>query len=169
MEDQRFNRIFNDIIKEVQRQDNKWGQDRNQTPSTWLSILVEEVGEVAKELNDTNPTEIIAPNYRKELIEVATVAVQAILNYDKATQKGEIPHFDLQRLVGNMPPKTMNQIRVEMGFPAIEGIESFDRPEEFNKLNEEMKMKIVAFSQQYSHLNLTLDEIKAQISDDGKA
>ena len=35
-----------------------------------------------------------------------------------------------------------------------------------SELDEKMKMKIVAFNQRYSHLNLTLDGIKAQISNE---
>lgn len=48
----RFQKIVQDIISEIERQDNKWGMDRDNHPLVWLSILQEEVGELAKEIND---------------------------------------------------------------------------------------------------------------------
>jgi hypothetical protein len=40
-----------DVLAERRRQDAKWGE-QNHDPQTYLSILVEEVGELAREAND---------------------------------------------------------------------------------------------------------------------
>lgn len=45
------NRIIKAALKERVRQDEKWGE-QNHIPIIWNSILVEEVGEVSKEVND---------------------------------------------------------------------------------------------------------------------
>jgi NTP pyrophosphatase (non-canonical NTP hydrolase) len=40
------------VLKERNRQDVKWGYPQNNTPFEWLSILTEEVGELAEALNN---------------------------------------------------------------------------------------------------------------------
>jgi NTP pyrophosphatase (non-canonical NTP hydrolase) len=68
--------IVADILAERERQDCKWGVCHHPT-QVWLTILAEEVGEVAKAilLEDTK-------NYREELIQVAAVALAAIESLD---------------------------------------------------------------------------------------
>lgn len=57
------------ITEERGRQDAKWGANRNLRNVEWLTILMEEIGEVAKAmLEDQN-------HVRHELIQVAAVAV----------------------------------------------------------------------------------------------
>lgn len=77
--------ILNDVLNERQRQNEKFGADRNQHPFLWNTILGEEVGEVAKGSLDIyfgdNPAAAME-NYRKELIEVAAVAIAAIQDLD---------------------------------------------------------------------------------------
>lgn len=75
--------ILFDVLNERNRQDVKFGPDRHQHPFLWNTILGEEVGEVNKAslemyFGTENPD-----NYRKELIEVAAVAIAAVLDYDK--------------------------------------------------------------------------------------
>lgn len=82
--DARFNKITEDIFAEIFRQDLKFGKDRESHPLVWKSVLMEEVGEVAREINDADFQEDkLSDNYRKELIQVAAVAMQAILNFDR--------------------------------------------------------------------------------------
>lgn len=59
--------ILAEIVLERGRQDEQWGE-QNRTDSRWLDILVEEVGEAAKALNQGQPIE-------GELIQIAAVAV----------------------------------------------------------------------------------------------
>ena len=40
------------VLKERDRQDAKWGYPQDNTPFEWLSILTEEVGELAEALNN---------------------------------------------------------------------------------------------------------------------
>ncbi|KKL86248.1 hypothetical protein LCGC14_1946600 [marine sediment metagenome] len=61
------------ILKERQRQDTKFGSQRKLTQQEWLTILVEEVGEVAESILEGD-----IPNYPVELIQVAAVCVAAI-------------------------------------------------------------------------------------------
>lgn len=79
----RFERIMNDVFSEIKRQDDKWGPNRQKHPLEWQCILLEEVGEVAKELCDNSfSKENLKQNYRTELIQVISVGMQALLNYD---------------------------------------------------------------------------------------
>lgn len=70
--------IINDIVKERNRQDVLWGADRDLSHSRWLAILVEEVGEVAKAMQEGDWRDI-----RTELTQVAAVAVAWIENIDR--------------------------------------------------------------------------------------
>lgn len=77
--------ILFDVLNERQRQNNKFGPQRNQHPFLWNTILQEEVGEAAKESLDMffsdNPEDALL-KYRKELIEVAAVAIATIQDLD---------------------------------------------------------------------------------------
>lgn len=75
--------VLGDVAIELFRQDCKWGE-QNHAPEKWITILTEEVGESAKAALEENPDE-----YRKELIQVAAVAVAAIecLDRQRATKK----------------------------------------------------------------------------------
>lgn len=79
-------RIFADIARERYRQIEKWGVQEH-LPSTWLAILTEEVGEVAKEVQHIGGTSVplarAATDYRAELVQVAAVAVAALEALDK--------------------------------------------------------------------------------------
>jgi NTP pyrophosphatase (non-canonical NTP hydrolase) len=61
-----------EVLEERQRQDAIYGiaSERGITYGEWLTILVEEVGEVAKAINDNDRGEL-----RKELVQVAAVAL----------------------------------------------------------------------------------------------
>lgn len=77
--------ILYDVLNERQRQNDKFGANRTQHPFLWNTILVEEVGEASKESLDMyfsgNPDEALS-KYRKELIEVAAVAIATIQDLD---------------------------------------------------------------------------------------
>lgn len=93
-------KILNEIKAERKKQNEKWGE-QNHKPIEWIAILVEEVGEASKEALDhyfSNPTKLangeLTPvnsveqkqrliNYRKEMIQVAAVAVQMIECLDR--------------------------------------------------------------------------------------
>ena len=68
--------VLQAIQDERDRQDVKWGAQRDLTQKTWLTILMEEVGEVAESILEGDP-EV----YRKELVQVAAVAVAALEGY----------------------------------------------------------------------------------------
>jgi hypothetical protein len=83
--EERVEHILEEVGSELERQHRKWGQ-QNHMPTEWLAILVEEVGEVSKET-----TRLISPivdkfnaaAYRRELLQVAAVAVNAVLCLDR--------------------------------------------------------------------------------------
>ena len=76
-------KIITEILKERDRQNNKWGE-QNHSPIEWLPILVEEVGEVAKAICDSYFIGIDSYNhYRKETIEVAAVALAMVECMDR--------------------------------------------------------------------------------------
>ncbi len=64
-------KIFNDIIRERDRQDEKWGADRDLSNFVWLTILMEEVGEISEAILK----EISWKDARKELIQIAAVTI----------------------------------------------------------------------------------------------
>lgn len=91
--------IFGEIMEERQRQDRKFGSNRSHTPAEWLMILGEEVGEVNKaaleahfgyplsadrEGTPKERVELHFKEYRKELIQVAAVAVAMLESHDRA-------------------------------------------------------------------------------------
>lgn len=75
---------MNAVRKERERQVAKWGpQDTNEWPE-WMSILMEEVGELAEAINETwfrnaqNPERGGLDNIRKEAVQVAAVALSIV-------------------------------------------------------------------------------------------
>lgn len=73
----RTTEVLSEILNERLNQDAEWGQ-QNHSPDHWLSILMEEVGEMAKENLERN-----GDKYREELVQVAAVAVAMIESYDR--------------------------------------------------------------------------------------
>lgn len=94
-----MDKVLNDVLRERERQNNKWGV-QNHNAVEWIAILTEEVGEASKEAVDfhfangdvdpalkagLNLQRIRLDNYRKELIQVAAVAIQAVESLDRQT------------------------------------------------------------------------------------
>ena len=101
-----FSKAIEEIVKERIKQNEKWGE-QNHLPFEWMPILMEEVGEASKEAVDLffnkpfrikNPVdgetihvipsdELIEDTrmkaFRKEMIQVAAVAIQAIQCIDR--------------------------------------------------------------------------------------
>tara|TARA_R110002167_G_scaffold331706_1_gene538408 strand:- start:59227 stop:59535 length:309 start_codon:yes stop_codon:yes gene_type:complete len=91
--------VLNEVHEERLRQNNKWGiQDHNCIE--WIAILTEEVGEAAKEAVDFHFANVATgdrvsselteqeqriSDYRKEMIQVAAVAAQAVESLDRQT------------------------------------------------------------------------------------
>lgn len=79
-------KVFDEVKAERERQDKKFGiaNSRNHAPYEWLMILSEEVGEAnqaALEVHFGNKHASLN-EYRKELIQVAAVAIAAIEDLD---------------------------------------------------------------------------------------
>jgi NTP pyrophosphatase (non-canonical NTP hydrolase) len=71
-----FERVMGQIKQERERQNEKWG-DQDHTDEMWLAILLEEVGEVAKDLVQTREKgSSDAYLIKKELIHAVAVGVQ---------------------------------------------------------------------------------------------
>lgn len=83
-----LNKVGQEVDKECLRQREKWGV-KYHSPIEWIAILTEEVGEAAKEAVQLclDKREKSLGNYRKELLQVAAVAVSAIECLER--QKGE--------------------------------------------------------------------------------
>lgn len=75
--------ILEEIRRERKRQDRKWGADRNLENTLWLTILVEEVGEVADTILEHYPPKTMSAALKAELIQIAAVAVAWIENIDR--------------------------------------------------------------------------------------
>lgn len=71
--------ILFDIIDERKRQDEKWGDQSVKNNYIWLAILMEEIGEISEAILK----EVNWLDGRKELIQIAAVAVAWIEKLDK--------------------------------------------------------------------------------------
>ena len=91
MSNELLNNILGEIANERVRQNDKWGE-QNHKPVEWIAILTEEVGEAAKEAIENHfeyPNNEGLTNYRKELVQVAAVAVQMIECFDRNLKTNE--------------------------------------------------------------------------------
>ncbi|MDC9588569.1 MazG-like family protein [Xenorhabdus sp. XENO-10] len=75
-----------DVISEMNRQDGKWGANRNLSPFVWQTILSEEVGEFAQAILHDEYGGSHAGTARAEMVQVAAVALQIIEMYDRLEQ-----------------------------------------------------------------------------------
>lgn len=73
--------ILRRVDREREAQDDKWGVQKH-PPIEWVSILTEEVGEVAQEANKIRFAPSLKQKYKQayveELVQVAAVAVAMI-------------------------------------------------------------------------------------------
>jgi len=79
------------IQHEVDFQKEKWGT-QNHHPEKWMVILMEEVGEASKAVLEANPVKsrlYWLKEYKKELIQVAAVAISAIDSLERNELKEE--------------------------------------------------------------------------------
>ena len=70
-----INEIIENVLDEIERQDEKWGDQAGHPILLWNAILGEEAGEVAKASLENE----FKPNFNEldaELIQVAAVAIQ---------------------------------------------------------------------------------------------
>lgn len=75
-------KVVYQVAAERERQDEKWGP-QNHNPFTWLAILGEEVGEANQAALQATFGGMAWADYRKELIEVAAVAVAMVECLDR--------------------------------------------------------------------------------------
>lgn len=90
--------VLRDVEMERVRQDEKWGQ-QDHSPSGWLVVLMEEVGEAAQQVAMgfvdplPEPREALRRTHvrhlRRELIQVAAVAVAAVESLDRNELDGD--------------------------------------------------------------------------------
>ena len=77
--------VFSEIRDERKNQDVKWGE-QNHNPADWLMILVEEVGEASRAALEAKFVHNDGGRrYRRELIQVAAVAVAMVESLDRGT------------------------------------------------------------------------------------
>lgn len=77
-----------DVLKEMQRQDAKWGAARNHTAPVWMTILMEEVGEASEDCNNIIFDDAESTKMEIELIQTAAVAIQAVASLRRERLKG---------------------------------------------------------------------------------
>ena len=83
MTDHTKTEALKDVLEEMNKQDEKWGADRNQHPFLWQVILGEEYGEVCQAMLHDEFGGHAAGTARDELVQVAAVALQMIEQYDR--------------------------------------------------------------------------------------
>lgn len=75
MSDRKYEKVLDAIKKELKAQNDKWGVN-TYLNAVWLPILIEEIGEVGKAVEDEIFKNSDPSNLTEELIQVAAVAVQ---------------------------------------------------------------------------------------------
>lgn len=78
--------VFEDIRKERKRQRERWGgaeHDDQHTWKDWSYILAEQLFDAARRAEDHNPE-----GWRRQLVQMAAVAVAAIESYDRKLDEG---------------------------------------------------------------------------------
>ena len=81
----RASKAVADMLSEMDRQDAKWGANRRHTPFVWNAILQEEAGEFAQACLHFHFGGPHAVDLRKELIQIAAVALQAAEDLDRTS------------------------------------------------------------------------------------
>lgn len=74
--------LHNDIMNEVIRQHNKFGNQDNKTVLQWNSIIIEEFLEVQKSINDND-----IENLKIEIIQTITCLVQLLVKIKRGIRK----------------------------------------------------------------------------------
>src|SRR5258708_7106276 len=81
--------VLRDVVAERLQQEVKWGP-QNHKQMIWLGILAEEFGEAAKNINELHfrisvdqPEKYLRNEVRKELVQMAAVAVAMIESLDR--------------------------------------------------------------------------------------
>jgi NTP pyrophosphatase (non-canonical NTP hydrolase) len=78
---------LDDVLAERERQNDLWGQQDHE-PHVWLAILVEEVGEVGKEIADGLAGSEWRPDaFRAELVQATAVGLAALESFDRGLWK----------------------------------------------------------------------------------
>lgn len=70
------------LLEERDKQDNKWGADRNLPELLWQCILSEETGEVANAVLELKHKVTGLEDLKKELVQVAAVCMAWLEMYD---------------------------------------------------------------------------------------
>lgn len=79
------------VVAEMNRQDEKWGADRDQHPFVWQTILSEEVGEFSQAILHDEFGGHKSGTAREEMVQIAAVALQIIEYYDRQCRSAQEP------------------------------------------------------------------------------
>ena len=84
-------RIYFDVSMERDRQDAKWGDQSGNPPTVWAAVLAEECGESAQAaLHVQFEHRLTVADLRKELVQVAAVAVAWVEAIDGAKEESDV-------------------------------------------------------------------------------
>ncbi len=81
-----------DLYDEMSYQNEVWGENRTQQLELWLTILTEEIGEIAKEILEKNDVQ----NLYHECIQVAAVAIHMAEDIERRSKAGGFNDFKNQ-------------------------------------------------------------------------
>jgi NTP pyrophosphatase (non-canonical NTP hydrolase) len=74
--------VIQDVIEERLRQDDQWGE-QNHDPSMYLTILTEEIGEIARAVFEARFDGAPISRIREEVVQAAAVAVAMVECIDR--------------------------------------------------------------------------------------
>jgi NTP pyrophosphatase (non-canonical NTP hydrolase) len=103
-------KIIQRVVDERKRQNQKWGFPQKLSLIEWQSILSEEVGEVAKEINDISFSRVDrVEELKEELIQVAAVAISMVEHIER---KERLANFITEFIINSFDCKN---IKITMG------------------------------------------------------
>jgi NTP pyrophosphatase (non-canonical NTP hydrolase) len=81
--------LFPEIMQERDRQERLHPNFPADNYDRQISILLEEVGEAAREVVEAGVGRVPVPNFRQEMVEVAAFSIRMIQNYDEEMERTE--------------------------------------------------------------------------------
>ena len=90
-------KTIKDIVEELRRQDIKWGDQRDHDMTLWMTILTEEVGELAEAI--LSQPLWFGENIRSEAIQVIAVCVRILQqeDFNKQQVKDDLARLNRKR------------------------------------------------------------------------
>lgn len=133
--------VLFDVLQERARQNESWGLQRH-SPELWLAIVTEEVGETAQSVLHDRFGGKAKGTLRKELVQLAAVAIAWLEAIDDPDGVGQPMQFGLT----GEPHDVLRRMVQSEGAAAVKELSTLKRPMSIKDFNAELtrRFKIIA-------------------------